>query len=123
MKRRERRYLSALFAESAAGRGRVSEESLLDAVRTVGPEYPWYQGARKATTEEDARGIDVVVKCSDGEVHLQSKSSNARAIDFARTRKGRRIAVVLVALSDEITRARTRSALEQAYTRRERDDE
>lgn len=123
MKPRERRYLGALLAESAAGRGRVSEESLLSAARTVGPEYPWYVSARKGTPEEDARGIDVVVKCSEGEIHLQSKSSNARAIDFARTKKGKRVSVVLVALSDEITRARTRSALEEAYMRRERTSE
>lgn len=119
MKPRERRYLTALFRESSDGRGRVSERSLLDAVLLVGPSFQWFVGARMATAEEDGRGIDVVVTCSDGELYLQSKSSNARALDFRNTRKGKRIAAVAVSLNDEITRARAMTALEEAYGKRE----
>lgn len=123
MKPRERRYLRALFRESSEGRGRVSEQSLLEAVRKVGRALPWFVDARMATAEEDTRGIDVVVTCSDGELYLQSKSSNARALDFRSTRRSKRIVAVAVSLNDEITRARAMTALEEAYWKREVDAE
>lgn len=116
MKARERRYLGKLLGESTAGRGRVSEQSLLTAVRHEGAKLPWFLFARKANEQEDAEGIDIVVFGRDGLViRLQAKSSHARAEDFKRRKS--EIEVVVVSLDDEKTRRRAREALVRAKER------
>lgn len=117
MKPKERRYLNRLFGESARGRGRVSEESLLDAVRAIGVEYDWFLFARKAYADEDAKGIDIAVHVRGREtpLYLQSKSSYGKAKSFATKRRDVHIEVVVVSLNDEWTRMRAKEALENAY--------
>ncbi len=117
MKPRELRYLNKLLGESAQGRGRVSEESLLDAVRFVGSEFTWFLFARKAYADEDTKGIDIAVhvRGQDVPLYLQCKSSHGKAKSFASKRRKIHIEVVVVSLDDRKTRRRAKEALERAY--------
>ena len=117
MKPRERRYLYKLLGESAQGRGRVSEVSLLEAVIVVGAELEWFASARKSDASEDERGIDIAVIAHgrDEPLYLQAKSSIGKAKSFASKRRDIHIEVVVVSLNDERTRERAREALENAY--------
>jgi len=116
MKPRERRYLARLQGESTAGRGRVSEESLLAAVRRAGASLPWFLFAREALADEDSRGIDIVVfGRGDLRIFLQAKSSHGKAISFKTKKREDRIEVVVVSLDEEKNLRRAREALENAY--------
>lgn len=119
MRLRERRYLNQLIGESARGRGRVSEESLLAVVRKVGSEYEWFLWARKAYADEDARGIDIAVHVRGREepLYLQAKSSIGKAKSFATKKRKIHIEVVVVSLNDDWTRMRAKEALENAYAK------
>jgi len=119
VKPKERRYLYRLLGESAQGRGRVSEASLLDAVIAVGAELEWFVSARKADASEDERGIDiaVIVHGREEPLYLQAKSSFGKAKSFASKRRDIHIEVVVVSLNDELTRVRAREALENAYAK------
>jgi hypothetical protein len=116
MKPRERRYLARLLGESTAGRGRVSEELLLAAVRRAGASLPWFLFAREANAEEDARGIDIVVFArGDLRIFLQAKSSHGKAIAFKTKQRKAKIEVVVVSLDEEKNLRRAKMALENAY--------
>lgn len=116
MKPRERRYLAKLFGESSAGRGRVSEEMLLAAVRRIGAGLPWFLFARPALADEDTKGIDIVVFVRGGRrLFLQSKSSHGKARAFATKKRKEKIEVVVVSLDEEKNLRRAKMALENAY--------
>lgn len=74
----------AEWGKLAAERGR-EHEALVLRVLDKGPLPTWATSFRSATTEEDARGVDVVVSTSDaGDLLLQVKSSQTGAAKFKR---------------------------------------
>jgi hypothetical protein len=116
MKEKDRRYLARLQGESTAGRGRLSEELLLAAVRKAGASVKWFLFARKADESENSRGIDIVVFVrGNRRLFLQSKSSHGLAASFKSKTRAERIEVVVVSLDDEKNLRRAREALENAY--------
>ena len=116
VKPKERRYLAKLFGESSQGRGNVSEELLLVAVKKAGSAFPWFLFARPALADEDCRGIDIVVFVRGGaRLFLQSKSSHGRAASFKSKKRKDPIEVVVVSLDEIKNLRRAREALERAY--------
>lgn len=118
LKARERRYLSKLLGESANGRGKLSEEILLQSVRRSGSKFDWFLFARPALADEDCKGIDIVVFCRGGiRLFLQAKSSHGKAWAFKTNKRRENIEVVVVSLDEEKTLNRAREALERAYAK------
>jgi len=116
LKARERRYLAKLLGESANGRGKLSEEILLQSVRRSGSKFDWFLFARPALADEDCKGIDIVVFCRGGiRLFLQAKSSHGKARAFKTNKKRDHIEVVVVSLDEQKTLNRAREALEKAY--------
>jgi hypothetical protein len=115
---RERRYLARLLGESSAGRGRVSEELLLAAVKRAGAGLHWFLFARAVLADEDSRGIDIVVFVRGGsQIFLQSKSSHGKARAFKTKKRKEPIEVVVVSLDEEKNLRRAQTALENAYAK------
>lgn len=110
------------LGQAANQRGEANEERVLCALNEVKEDSAWMIGARRATHEEDARGVDIVVETSDrGPLFVQVKSSKAGVRTFQR-RKGRRadfIAVVLVKSGDDpaTIRRKTLHALQELRER------
>jgi hypothetical protein len=118
LKARERRYLARLLGESANGRGKLSEELLLQSVRRSGSEFDWFLFARPALADEDCKGIDIVVFCRGGlRLFLQAKSSNGKAKAFASKKRKEHIEVVVVSLDEGRNLKRAKEALERAYAK------
>lgn len=118
LRARERRYLKNLFTESTHGRGKLSEELLLAAVKKAGALFPWFLFARAALADEDCRGIDIVVFGRGGlQLFLQSKSSHGKARAFKTKKRKESIEVVVVSLDEEKNLVRAKEALEKAYAK------
>jgi hypothetical protein len=58
------------------------------------------KSARKATRDEDADGIDVVIESDVGKLFVQVKSSRGGKAAFAEKRRRARIAVVVARTAD-----------------------
>jgi hypothetical protein len=116
MNLRDVKIMRRLAAESADGRGRVAEELLLDAVKRVGTELPWFKEARSAEPGEDSRGIDIVVIAkNDRRFYLQSKSSRGKAINFESKKREDTIAVIVVSLDERNNERLAKEAMEKLY--------
>lgn len=83
-------------AQAAADRARTqegiakglrNEQRALSAVVALMGSHAWIEGARRCTREEDARGVDLVVSTSEGDVALQVKSSGREAERFRRAHR------------------------------------
>jgi hypothetical protein len=116
MKRRDVLTLRKLSAESSDGRGRVSEELLLVAVKRAGLGFPWFLFARPAIADEDSRGFDIVVFAREDErIYLQSKSSMIKALSFQSKKREDKIEVIVVSLDEEKNLRLVKEAMEKAY--------
>lgn len=85
--------MNRTWGHLANEKGRTNERRVLAAALAL--EVAWVRGARAATLEEDARGIDVVVSSDVGDLYVQVKSSTNAANAFAEERGAGRIAVVV----------------------------
>jgi hypothetical protein len=91
--------MAQILGKEATKRGRVNEVRVLEALAL--PSRPaWMRSFRKASEEEDRAGIDVVVESDVGKLFVQVKSSRRGKAAFAERRRGARIAVVVVAVTD-----------------------
>lgn len=91
-------------------RGEYNEQRVFDSVAKLGLE--WVKGARRATPEEDAKGVDIIVDTDVGPLFLQVKSSRMYSREFERKKRSKLIAVVAVgACNPRTLRRRVRSAL------------
>jgi hypothetical protein len=89
MSARLRRQYAAyckLYGDAARERGAANEERLLAAVFGLRAGASWIRDARRATPEEDAVGVDVVVESDVGPLRLQAKSSAGAARRFVARR-------------------------------------
>lgn len=118
LRARERRYLKQLFGESTQGRGRLSEELLLAAVKKAGSEFKWFLFARSALADEDHKGIDIVVFVRGNvKLFVQAKSSHGKARAFASKKRKEHIEVIVVSLDEGKNLRRAKEALERAYAK------
>jgi hypothetical protein len=93
------RNLKQMLWADAKKRGRRSETHVLEALAL--PTRPaWIRSFRKATKEEDAAGIDVVVESDVGKLFVQVKSSRGGKAAFLERRRSTRIAVVIARVTD-----------------------
>lgn len=108
-------------------RGELNEQRVLDVLEWYPPS--WVQSARRATPDENAMGIDLVVVTDVGHLLLQVKSSKVGAERWRRERiaSQRRldIAVVIVSrgLSDDSLRGRISGVLARVRAERLRTTE
>jgi len=99
MPRAHPRNVAQILGKEAKKRGRISEARVLEALAL--PSRPeWMRAFRMATKEEDRAGIDVVVESDVGKLFVQVKSSRRGKAAFVERRRGARIAVVVVAVTD-----------------------
>lgn len=75
--------------------GARNEERVL-ALLQDGTLPDWVKGARPATSEEDANGMDLVILTDKGEIGLQVKSGITGYTEFRRREDRTHIAVVMV---------------------------
>jgi hypothetical protein len=101
--------LNKLCWQVAQERGNKSEKLVEEALSSLAP--PLVLGWRKATPEEDSRGIDFVVNTSVGDVFLQVKSSRTASRNFLSVRRRTHIEVVVA--SGDVA-ARVKGAIERA---------
>lgn len=104
------------MGQIANERGALSEDKVLEALRTNPPD--WLVSARKGDKEEDRKGRDLVVQTRDhGDLYVQVKSSRAGARSFE-TQEGR-LCVLVVRPGETIDSLRTRAhrALEKLMRR------
>jgi hypothetical protein len=90
----------------------LAENRALDACRA--PCRPsWLLAARRATREEDEKGIDLVVESDVGQLQLQVKSSFHGKAKFLARRHDVRVAIVVVRPYDpeETVQSKVYSAL------------
>jgi len=96
--RQEEGQVKKLINRTNAERGRTVERAALASLREDGVQLPsWMQGADQATAEQDAGGIDLVIRSDVGDLYLQLKSSIGGARKFEEHgRRRRRIEIVVV---------------------------
>lgn len=70
----------------------------------------WFYSVRRATPEEDRRGIDMYVDSDIGPIPVQIKSSVEGMLKFRREHKGQEIAVVVVRDDHTLEDIRERAA-------------
>lgn len=91
-------------------KGRAAERRVLQIIQRLG--LAWVVSARRATTKEDRRGVDIVVATQvDGDIRLQVKSSPIGAQKFEE--RGRQlgrapIRVVIAGVDDDDNTVRGR---------------
>jgi len=79
------RKLGFLFRQTEQWLGENNEKRVIAAYKNDYPypnRIPWLIDVRKATSEEDARGIDVVFTTDVGVINLQVKSSERGREEF-----------------------------------------
>lgn len=101
-RRRETASRSEITPERV--KGLKNEARVLNALQVEWDKPEWFLYCRAATSEEDKRGIDAVIKTPVGDVYLQVKSSYAGIKKFYEQERirgrGRRIVVVIVRETD-----------------------
>lgn len=97
-----KRSRSAQFGAIRQERGLQNESAAVRALNDPSFDRPdWFQGVRRATSEEDARQIDIVVSSDVGPLYLQVKSSRIFAIRFEETRRSTLIGVIIVSQDED----------------------
>jgi len=82
-------------------KGITAERKALEALLLNYKDLPWLSFPRKASWNEDRRGIDIVVPTTDiGELYLQIKSSRFGVEKFNKKQHHQMVAVVVVKLSE-----------------------
>jgi len=77
-------------------KGHEAETRALNAAHSLCLVRSWLRSARKATPDEDGRGIDIVVETTIGPLYLQIKSSLGAARSFRHGRKNCKAIVVII---------------------------
>jgi len=102
---------SLLRGRIALYRGQLAEERVVRLLNEEATRPAWLVAARRASREEDERGIDVVVFTADaGQLHLQVKSCADAAENFRRRRKHLLGTVAVIVAPPEATDAAVRTA-------------
>lgn len=101
--------------------GDANERVVLEDVRKVTQELEWVRAVRRATEEEDHRGLDIVVETDVCDLFIQVKSSHANAEEWRRRYKTAptysRTILVVMSIERDICkrRGRIRSELRRMY--------
>lgn len=96
----------------------VGERNEAFAFRAVVNVLPkWAIFARRATPEEDALGIDIVVQTDVGALFLQVKSSRMAAREFAKKHHSQPIECIVAGCDETTLRGRALGALWRARIR------
>lgn len=77
-------------------KGEVAEWRCRQAASELCDLHTWLQSARRASRQEDARGIDVVVESDIGLLYIQVKSSRFCARKFRQKRPNSKAIVVII---------------------------
>ncbi len=100
--------------------GGMNELRFFEAFQAPGWTHPpWYQGLRRATKEEDSKGIDAVMSTTAGDILIQVKSS-IRGKQVHEERYGHAHIVVVVREGLNPHTIRTRTLARVAARRRNR---
>lgn len=95
--------LSRALGAVANERGASAERRVLLALAEAVPRTAWLKSVRRATADEDARGIDIVADSDVGKLYLQVKSSRQGAYRFRRFRKRGPAVIALVVCAQSHT--------------------
>jgi len=88
------------LGEIANEKGFGNELKVVEALQESPTKPKWIHEVRKATQEEDAQGVDVVVTTDVGPLFLQVKSSHLGAEIFKQNNRKKKIGVLVVKARD-----------------------